>query len=167
MKIVATTSNLIGAVFIRWLVREPASHLIFVFNDVHVIHSSLFGVQMDFYKTYRKHIKEVDSVDVHMPLVIEDLLWQRIMLLHDDTGYDYKNLFYAFWRAILWRFLKIPPPRRNKWDSPNLVICTEMYNVLRGLAPELKLPDLGDVSLRTPLEIIGLIKQGVSINAAK
>lgn len=158
MRIVATTSNLIGARFIRWLIGEKASHLILVFNELQVIHSSLFGVQLNFYETYKKHVVEVDSVELPMRLSQEDEVWKEVLRLHDDDGYDYKGLLYGFWRALLLKFFKIPPPTKNKWDNPNLVICTEMYNIVRKLAPELKLPDLGDVSLKTPLQIISTVK---------
>lgn len=159
MRIIATTSNLVGARFIRFLIKEEASHLIFVFDDVHVIESSLFGVDTDYYPNYKKHVVEVDSVELYLPLEVEYAIWKQTMELCGNEGYDYPGILYSLWRALLFKFFKIPPPPTNKWAKGNLKMCTEMYNIIRGLLPELRLPDQGDVTLKTPLGIIAEVKK--------
>ena len=74
MKISFTKNNSILSKLIRWVFDEPASHVIFSFDDDKwIIHSNLIGVNIRYYSAFMKSgsTKIVDTLEYDLSLIEE------------------------------------------------------------------------------------------------
>ncbi len=151
MRIVFTTNNIIGSRIIRWFTQEPVSHIAFVFDNKVVIHSSLFGVELLWFKTFQEHSDIKYSHEIILPLEQEEMVWQSLLDAHDDVKYDYLAILYFGYRIALKRLFNIEMPYTNMWQSPLNDMCVELYSRIRRHVSTM--PDIGDTSMLTPYKV--------------
>jgi hypothetical protein len=148
MRIISVTNNLIGSKLIRWATSGSSSHIIFLFDNI-VLHSSLFGVELAWWKTYQKKCTLIKEIEVNLCLSVEENIWQSIIDLRDNARYDFGAIAYQAWRRLLFALFKIPMPKKNKWQNPNKDQCIELYNTIRMAIP-VQLPVVNNIDMLSP-----------------
>ena len=112
---------------IRWMTGEPVSHFAMVFDDKLVVHSNLFGVHLEWYKSFKSHHEIVLRLNKDMSLEEEESIYQSILDAYDGYGYDFSGLLFFGYRLILKMFLGTPMPIKNEWGSDRKFLCTELF----------------------------------------
>lgn len=152
---------------LSWMIRKMSgsnsSHLAIVFDDKFIIQSNLLGFGMDYYPTFIKKQTVVKRVDISSELGGEDHIWSDLMDIYGTSDYDLKALFYDGWRFLLHKTLKIRLPSKNKYNSPNKYLCTEVIGVLDTYLKthygfSLGLGSINDLSAVTPMQVIDAIE---------
>jgi hypothetical protein len=148
MKLVWTSGGSAFSRLIQWGLDEPVSHFAIVFDDRILFQSNLLGTGVAWYPTFLKKHRVVFEINIEMPLLAEEAVYQSIITKYDDRGYDYGAFGYFMWRAFLKKFFGRPIPSHNPWQSPNAYLCIELVGALPvGLVPNLhKVEDLGMTS---------------------
>lgn len=88
-----------------------------------VIHSNIKGVHIEYYKTFRAHnniVYELSSVYEFGDTVLDSL-----MESHEFRCYDCAALLFLGVSLMLRKYLKIPMPKSNLWNTSGM-ICTEL-----------------------------------------
>lgn len=130
MRIYFTRSGKIGSRLIRWGLDEPVSHTVFVFGKYHALHSSIHGVEQDFWPMLKDEYEVVSGVEIEMTLEKEDDLWEEMMARVRRRGYDWAGTAYFTWSVLKCKFLNKPLPDKNAWNSEKRFLCTELAEVL-------------------------------------
>jgi hypothetical protein len=126
MKVLLVESSKIGSRLIKWGLNSKGSHIALCFFDKLVVHSSVFGVELQWFNTFKKHYKIVKEKEIVMIAGKEHVLLDSLMDEDDDDSYDYPAFFYFVWRGLLLKLFKIPLPSKNKFDQANSNLCTEL-----------------------------------------
>jgi hypothetical protein len=131
MKILFTRNSLPLSRLIRWVLKEPVSHLAIVFDDHLVFHSNLMGVHLEWFNSFKKHHEIVYEVTLFgMTLEQEERTYRAIVDQFDGAPYDFKGLLYFGVRGFLWRLFGTPFPAHNPWGSRRAFLCTEVIGTL-------------------------------------
>ena len=125
--------NYVGSRIIAWGTKglepelEPCSHLCIILKKTLVIESTMTdGVRIIPYSHWIKENEVVHAFDKPY----EGRLSQYIPELMDKIWgkkYDCLGIVYFSWRVALWRFLRRPLPKVNKWDNPDKRFCVEIF----------------------------------------
>lgn len=152
MKLIWTKSRQPLSILIRWGLKEPVSHFAIVFDNKIVFHSNLLGAHIDWFNYFKTQCDVVFEKDFNLSLDVEENIYQSILDKNVGKKYDFKAFAYFIWRGILWRFLNIPFPEKNKWAKDGAFLCT-------GLAAELpvqEFPELNgikDTEMTSPYQL--------------
>lgn len=147
MKIVFTKSNNIFSKLIRFFLNEPVSHMAIVFDEKIVFQSNLLGVSIAWYETFKKKNDVVYEFDFNTVLEKEEELYQNVITVNDEKDYDFAAFFYFSWRAILYKFFKIPIPRFNKFNNINQYLCIEILKFFK------KDIDSNELAMLSPFQV--------------
>lgn len=154
MKIIFTKSTKILSKIIMDLTTEPVSHVAIDFGWV-VIQSNLLGVHIEWAKNFKKHSEVVFSLSPakrQSHLVLANKMSKQLEK-YEFSMYDYGALLFFGFSLMLRKYLKIPLPKSNLWQSSGMFICTEWVETVVSektdpmLTPfklYLKLKDSGD-----------------------
>jgi len=126
MKLVTTKNNSIGSRIIRWATGEDESHFLFVFDDSLVFHSRFLGTGLGWWNTIKRKNEIVWSLEVPLPLETEEAFYRSFVDGYDGDGYDFLGAFYLGFRLILYRFLGVKMPSKNRLGRPNKHFCSEL-----------------------------------------
>jgi len=127
MKLLFTSSDLIGSEIIRAVTGEIVSHVALC-GDGLVLHMTYSGLTLEPESNFRKHNLVQYSLDVETPLNISELAevyWGR--------GYDFGAMFYLGFRLMLPRMLT---EKKNLWNSSGMFLCTELATDVLGGEPD-------------------------------
>jgi hypothetical protein len=135
MKLLFSYNNRkIGSRFIRWVLREPVSHVAIQFSSGLIIHSTFSGVGLEWSSNFRAENDIPYEYDAIIPPSPEDeMAWVTSLLdIYMGQSYDYKAFIYFGWRALLLRLLGLPMPGRNHWNANGRYLCTELASTVMG-----------------------------------
>lgn len=155
MRIIFTTNQIIGSTLIRWVTGQPASHVAFVFDDKVVIHSSLFGIDLKWFKTYQKHNKIIEEIVIPLRSSSEEKVWQTLMDQHDETQYDFGAVVYQALFRIL-GLIGIKLPMVNIWADRNHDMCVEVYGTLSKI---INLPKIENLEMMSAYDLFLALKK--------
>jgi len=158
MKIIETKSHSILSILIRWAFGSKGSHILFSFdNDRWVVHSNLLGVNIRLFKNYIKKCTIVDQLEYDMDPEAEEMIFQALLSETSEDDYDWPGFAYFTWRALLYKALHIPLPKRNAWGQAHMEICTEMIGRLPRWITDL--PEGVDLGMTTPDEAMRILRE--------
>lgn len=153
MVILGVNSPLTMSSVIRWATNSRCSHIAILFDDKWVIHSSVFGVETNWYNTFCKHHDIVLQRRYEMSLIEEEAIYQDILDKYDDFTYDWKGAAYFGFRALLNKLLRIPLPKTNSAKSKSGLLCVTLIEKL----PSRFLKQSLDFSIVTPEKIFEVL----------
>lgn len=124
MKILFTKSDKLLSKIIRDVLEEPISHVALQFGNF-VVHSNLIGLHIEWAPNFIKH-----SEIVHTMAPIEDNLSELLKLdnllsKYEFSFYDFGALLFMGVSFTLRKYLKVPLPKSNLWQSTGMFLCTE------------------------------------------
>lgn len=155
MKIIWVRSDLPLSLLIRWGLGENSSHVGLLFDDKLFFNSELTGCKPLWFKSYLKTRSIVYQIEYDFSLEQEEKIYQSVIDVNDGKGYDIFALFYFIWRGFLFKYFKIPFPKKNRWSVSGKFICTGLLSDLpKELFPELQGIDLDMVSPDTVFRIL-------------
>jgi hypothetical protein len=119
MRILLTTSDNWVSNAIRYLTKEPASHIALCQGSF-VFHSTFTGMEItttdEFFRT-RKLVASCDVDKFSYPLLMETLSRKH--------SYDFPGLLYLGLRYLCKRYLGVKLPKANLWNISGIYTCTE------------------------------------------
>ena len=134
MKLCWTKSNLPLSLLIRAITGEDCSHFMFVFESQAsglLFQSNLLGTSTKFFNTEKNTSGFTIVHEIDLPMSAEeDKAWDIIVQKYDSVGYNFLGALYLGWRIFLFRILKSPIPKRNKWNQHGAMFCDQVYDVL-------------------------------------
>lgn len=120
MKVLFTAGNSFVGRAIRYMTREPVSHVALQIGDL-VVHSTLFGPEVRSINYFNKKYKIVYTVD----LPDSHISVAPVLDRYDKRAYDYWCLVYLGMRYAALRALGIALPKVNLWEVSGMYTCTE------------------------------------------
>lgn len=112
--------------------KEPVSHcaLLFEFGLVEfVIHADLYGTHIVLADNFRQHCDIIKEVVLTQPTLLQELKDKskliKLLTKHEFSLYDFGALIFVALALLARRFLKIPLPKSNLWQSTGMDLCTE------------------------------------------
>lgn len=160
MKIVATKNSLPLSWLIRIVGGLKASHIAVEFDGCFILQSNFRGVVPELSPKFYSHQTVVDTVDIPLPLEIEDLLWKSIINVASFAEYDFGGLLYFGFCKLLGIKMK-----RNLWENPNKFMCHEVGMLvithLEGIGYKIEIKLKNDISSMTPDSFIEALREAV------
>lgn len=156
MKIVFTKNEMILSKLIRWGLKEPVSHIGFVYGDI-IFHINLLGGHIEYFPTFEKHNEIVKTIDTKMPVHIAKVIFWEIVKAYDGIAYDFSGLFYFLWRGFLWRFFGLDFPAKNALENPGAALCVKAINILPKEYFNID-PEVQDVEMMSPYKVSLLLE---------
>lgn len=153
MRILLTTTRKPLSRLIRWGLGEPATHMAFVFDGEIVIHSYFTGLRIDSYTDFITKHQTKKMLNIGIDREVESNIKRRLLRNIGTKAYDYGAILYFGWRVLLQKTFGLDIPKKNKWQSSEAYLCTE---IVKYLPEELK-PDL-DFEITSPLKLYRLIR---------
>jgi hypothetical protein len=136
MKILFTAGDTFVGRAIRYLTKEPMSHVAIEAGEF-VAHSTIFGVEIVTTNYFKTRFQVVDAVEVQDDM--NKLL--AVLTKRSHSFYDYGCLLYLGVRYSLKRWLKVSIPKANLWATSGMFTCTEFVTeVLDGKQDSLITP---------------------------
>lgn len=127
MKIKFTTTDMLVSKIIRWMFNEESTHFTAtLYNDQVIFQSNFFGVDFSSFKAFSLHAKVIHEFDIPMTREQEDIVFDSLVESMVGNKYDFKALIYFGFRGLLKKFLGIPLPKTNKWQTKDQNLCTEL-----------------------------------------
>lgn len=102
------------------------SHIALDFGEF-IVHSNLRGLHLTWAKTFRKHTQvvfELERVRCEQTLLDMERL-DALLEKHEFSLYDFGALLFLGISFAASKYLKLPLPKRNLWQSSGLYMCTE------------------------------------------
>ena len=130
MTILGVNSPLTMSSVIRWALGSSCSHIAILFDDKWVIHSSVLGVETNWYNTFMKHHSVVLWRSYDLSLEEEEAIYRDILDKYDDFSYDWSGAAYFGFRALLNKLFKIPLPKSNPSKSKSGLLCVTLIEKL-------------------------------------
>ena len=131
MKLLFVKSEKFGSRLIRWGLRSDCSHFAVCFDEEKkgggiVFHSSARGATLEWFGLFKQHyeISHALSFKTKRTLLEEEEIYLGLLSKYSGEGYDYKALLFWFFRAVLWRFFRVPLPKENSWAVNGYNLCT-------------------------------------------
>jgi hypothetical protein len=126
MRVLFTKSDLCGSKLIRWALEEPVSHVALEHDGV-VLHSTWGSVDLDALGTFLEHREIIYTIDVP-DYGLADMI--ELANRYEGSSYDFTGLVYFSVAALLRKFLNVPLPKSNTWNTPGQFLCTEVASLL-------------------------------------
>lgn len=101
------------------ILQEPVSH-VSIYQDRYVYHSDLLGVRQEPYKTFSKRQKLELRVKVDR---IDEL--EAKYEVHKNSLYDVGAAVFIGLAFLARRYLRMPMPKSNLWQTTGMFMCTE------------------------------------------
>ena len=154
MKVLLTTTRKPLSRLIRWGLGEPASHMAFVFDSEIVIHSYFTGLRIDSYNDFvsDQQIKKILNIGIDKKS--ESNIKKNLLKSIGTKAYDYGAILYYAWRVLLKKLFNMSIPKKNKWQSSEAYLCTEIVKYL----PDSIRPEV-DYEITGPYTLYTLIKE--------
>jgi hypothetical protein len=126
MKILFIRNKLPLSKLIQDVLQEPVSHVSLDFGPF-VVHSDLRGVHLQWARKYKMNVEVVFQLKKLAP---EDDIKHLDSLLMDyeHALYDFGALLFLGLSFTLRKYLKLPLPKSNLWQSSGMFLCTEWVN---------------------------------------
>jgi hypothetical protein len=135
MIIYFTTNEKFYSKLLRWLFKEPVSHVgiclyptgaIPIVVDCTKPYGKLYG-----FNPWKKKHEPIYAVQI--PLAPSDELdcFEKVAMRSVGRLYDFEAYFYGFYWAILWRFFGFTLPKQNKLSNHDKDLCTEIFNPIK------------------------------------
>lgn len=105
------------------VLQEPVSH-VSVFHKGWVYHSDLLGVRREKFADFRKRQKVIIMLDID-PIQDIEAKYEQYRRSWYDVG---AGLFIGL-SFLARRYLRIPLPKSNLWQSSGMFICTEWATI--------------------------------------
>jgi hypothetical protein len=122
VQILFTRSNLIGSRLIRYVLKEPVSHVAIRFPKGNILDSTAQGKRVSSYKDFTRRNEIVFS------LTLELTSKQLVSICWSKWNYDWGAFLYLGVRALL-PFL----PKKNLWQTTGMYLCSELVaNIVKG-----------------------------------
>ena len=137
MKIYFSTNEKYYSKFMRWLFKEPSSHVGLGFSP-----DGTIPLVLDCTKPYGKiyhldHWKKKYRITYSMDLALTKEDEEEAYILTTNNAvlkpYDWDAYFYGFLRGIAARWYGIPLPFTNRYSSDDADLCTEVLNPIKQL----------------------------------
>jgi len=135
-------NNQIGSHLIGWGTKKPdqtgkvPSHFFFLFFRKIVLESKMTaGVRLTYWGSFKKHN---EIVKLFIPIGEREAVEKRGHMFENlldkiyGKSYDRLALIYFAWRVALFKFLKKPMPKINRWNRENYYFCDELYTEVSG-----------------------------------
>jgi hypothetical protein len=161
MKLVFTKNNLPLSLLIRCGLKEPVSHMAYVFDDKLVFHSNLIGVHIDWYDNFKKKNTIVNQIELNQGLQFEEDVYQRAIGMNVGQPYDFIALFYFIFRAFMYRFFNVPMPTKSNTEIKKAFLCTELAYALPKSYTQALLKK--DLAITSPHEVYVAIKGALNV----
>lgn len=133
MKLLFVTSNLPGALFIRWGLGTDCSHFAVCFDEEAegsgiVFHSILGGATLEWFGEFKKNHTIMHALEFKTPLTLQDEedIYQSMLANYSGQGYDVRAFLFWVWRGVLNKFFNVPIPNKNAWAVDGYNLCTAM-----------------------------------------
>jgi len=125
-------SNLPLSRLIMWAFNEPCSHFSISFDDDYVIHSDLLGTESPIYSWFMKQHIVVHQIAFNVSTGVQaEVLNELHKKFPLPRSYDFGAFLYFAWRAVLFKFLGLPLPKKNIWNKKNRYMCEEIAVILK------------------------------------
>ena len=161
MKLVFTKNNLPLSWLIRFGLKQPTSHMAFVFDDKLVFHSNLIGVHIDWYDHFKTKNTIVNQIKLNQGLQFEEDIYQKAIGMNVGKSYDFIALFYFIARAFMFRFFSVPMPLKSNVEMKKAFLCTELaYALPNNYTQALKKKDL---AITSPHEVYLALKEVLGV----
>jgi hypothetical protein len=119
---------------------EPApSHVALLLNERWVFESTYSNnVSIMSYSKWKEENIERYKIESTSEHYFEEVkkLYRRI----EGKKYDWKGIMYFSWRVLLYIFLGLSIPKKNKWHSEDAYFCCELVGELVGISYEMSTP---------------------------
>ncbi len=171
MKLIFTTSDAFLSKVIRWTFNEPVSHCGILFDRKLVIHSSVFGVDLQGIFAFLKKCRIIESIDIALALEQEEAIYQKLLEHYEGLHYDYRAFAYFVWRGFLYRCFGCHFPSKNAWQRPDDFLCDGFLAALD--VPESPewlrkaLKDLGDIEMKSPHAVFQAISKAQPLKSTQ
>lgn len=158
MIILFTTNDKFWSRVLKFLAREPCSHVAFVFcisGEFIAIDCSTTGGRMMPIGKFLKNNHPYSSVSLMSDEAYIDVLFRQSLKLV-GVKYDKPAYAYGVWRGILNRLFACPIPDRNLFARAADYVCTEIFYPIKKILARDYGIDFGDtdLSLKTPYWIL-------------
>ena len=150
IQVIFTRSSSFLSKIIRFLSKEPVSHVAIVFDNKIVFHSNLYGTHPDWYSTFIRDNEIIFILDYKYTLEQEEEIYLKIRQ-YDSRWYDFGGLFYFLWRGILYRLFNVPIPKDNLFGKKDQFLCTELAKIID--------PTLENLDMITPYRVYIQLKE--------
>lgn len=128
------------------ITKEDISHiaiLITLAGKKFVIHSNLLGVHIETYESFIKHSKIIYTLEKkNSSKDTRKIL--NLLAEYEWSSYDFGAVIFLGISLLLRRYLKIPLPKSNLWQSTGMFMCVEWVS---------KYIDLKEESMLTPKKL--------------
>jgi hypothetical protein len=161
MKVLFTTNNKFWSRVLKCLTSEPFSHIALVFDidgvQLVVDCSTDGGRLMPIDKFLVSNIP-MASIDIMVSHKSEIILFKYAINIVGKK-YDFPAYIYGLWRGILFKAFKIGPPIKNRYNTKDKFVCTEILEPIRFPLSLLGI-SFGDMdfSIQTPYRLYLFLK---------
>lgn len=128
MDIIFTRNNTIVSKSIIYLTKEPVSHVALDFGWI-IVHSNFRGVHLDYYQNFYRNSEVVfrlkrTTTDLFSGIKDKAKVGK---LLKDKqfSLYDFGAMLFLAAALTARRYLNIPLPKSNLWQTTGMYLCTE------------------------------------------
>lgn len=125
VKILWTKNKLPLSHLICAVTKEPVSHVV-VCQHGQVMHASITGVKTIPEEVFRKKNTIVFELEGQVP----DSWFSEQVLRWVNKPYDLGAMFFLGISLLLRRYLKLPLPKSNLWQSSGMFLCTEWASLV-------------------------------------
>ena len=124
MKILFTKSSSPLSKAIRAITKEESSHTAIDIGLV-VAHSNLLGINLEWAAFFRTQCTVIHTLERVVPANDDEAKLGTILTQQENTAYDFGALIFSGLALLAKRFLRIPLPKVNLWNTTGMHMCTE------------------------------------------
>lgn len=162
MKFLWTTSDKVGARFIRWGLNSDCSHFAICFDEDLggiVFHSHGSGAQLEWMGEFLKKNTVVHALTFSSPLLLQDEedIYRQLVSAYGTNSYDYPALLWWTWRGVLRKFFGIPIGTKNQWAQKGMALCTALAGSIKWISLHAKEHNL-DLEMISPHDLFVLMQ---------
>jgi len=124
MRLLFTKSTKPLSIAIRDVTNEPVSHVALEFPEWNIIvHSNLLGLHIEWADHFKSECEIIYILEADFQDDKERL--GRLLDQYELSFYDFGALFFLCGAILAKRYLKLPLPKTNLWQSSGMFLCTE------------------------------------------
>lgn len=167
MRLYFTARKNIGSKLIRWATDGDVSHVAIGFGGA-VFHSTEHGFMHQDFKSFSEKFEIKKTLEHDIP--DESALLAFTGMMPKRASYDYSAFAFFAWCVFKYRFLDIPLPNKNLWNTRGY-LCTEMAGVASDVSELMGygkiLDDKIDLAITSPIELFYLLLENKNIRVVK
>lgn len=134
MRVLFTTSDSAFSRLIRHITGEPVSHVAIQLAPGICIHSALWGVRIVPASAFRKKNRIV--YEIEWPAALQKCGAPQRAVQRATGQYDFGAFAFLGLALALRRYLRLPLPKSNLWQSTGMHLCTEWAALALGQKPD-------------------------------